>query len=190
MTSSTRRCFIGLALGAAISANVHAQASAALDARDWKLHEAEDVHLTLCFLGDTPEERMAALRSSLPAELAHLEAPELTVRGVGHFGETSAPRVLWAGVSAAEAHRERLRVLRQAVMRALERAAIDWDSAGPFTPHVTLARPRRPSPLPAAFSMLGFEHVWHPREVVLFGSVPGAQPHYPRIESFPLARRT
>ena len=59
----------------------------------------------------------------------------MNLQSVGLFG--SPPRVLWAGVSRAEA----LTRLADKVMNAAERTGIDIDRRK-FAPHVTLARLR------------------------------------------------
>jgi len=100
---------------------------------------AEQMHLTLRFLGAVAEEKVADVAAALGA----VEAPAfaLALAGVGVFPppHTRKPaRVLWAGVTPGDG----LAALKAAVDRALgppeERA---------FTPHVTLARWRdRPGP--------------------------------------------
>jgi 2'-5' RNA ligase len=183
--SSTRRTFIGLALDETTRIRLHRMVSEVLDDRDWKLHEPEDLHLTLCFVGDTTNELVPLLASNLRVELARLQAPRLRLRGVGSFGPDRAPRVLWAGVAGADRELERLQVLRGAASRALDAASIAWD-ARPFSPHVTLARPRRESAPPYGFAALDFDFDWQPAAVELFETVAGGRPHYQRIESFAL----
>lgn len=183
---ATRRCFIGLALDESTRVRIHESVRVVLDPDDWRLHAPEDLHLTLCFLGETSEARIPSLRTALRAELEGCAIPRLTIQGVGSFGDPEAPRVLWAGVNGTADEIERLLALRRASARALETAALRWDSTGSFTPHLTVARPRRGRAAPAAFHALALDVPWQPAEGVLFTSVPGARPHYPKIESFPL----
>jgi 2'-5' RNA ligase len=181
------RLFVGLALDAANSALLHERVTAVLDSATWKLHEREDYHATLCFLGETAADRLLALRSELALALRGLASPQLALRGVGFFGKDSSPRVLWAGVDASALERERLDALRSATSAAITAAGLTWDATASFTPHVTLARPRRRAALPERFTALSIDLSWRPVSVTLFDSVPGARPHYPHLESFPLA---
>jgi 2'-5' RNA ligase len=91
------------------------------------------LHLTLRFLGDVADDRVAALRADL--ERVRGAPFTLGLRGVGVFPRKRLPaRVLWAGVVPAEP-------------TAALKAAID-DVMGPdpeaaergFSPHLTLAR--------------------------------------------------
>ncbi len=52
------RCFIGLALDERSASELVARARPVLDERDWRRHPPEDVHLTLCFLGEVERARL------------------------------------------------------------------------------------------------------------------------------------
>jgi 2'-5' RNA ligase len=63
-------------------------------------NRAENLHLTLKFIGQWPEPELPALREAL----GKVPAPPpfgVTVRGLGFFPHARAPRVFWAGVEAA-----------------------------------------------------------------------------------------
>ncbi|MDZ4772732.1 MAG: RNA 2',3'-cyclic phosphodiesterase [Planctomycetota bacterium] len=183
---ATLRCFVGLALDEANSATLHERVTSVLDARDWKLHEREDYHLTLCFLGEIAAESLPTLRSNLAGYLRDMPSLKLTLRGASFFGEASSPRVLWADVAGSELDLTRLVALRRATAAAIEDSGLTWDSAESFTPHVTVARPRRRASLPEGFAALALDLAWSPTAATLFGSVPGARPHYPGLDSFAL----
>lgn len=94
----------------------------------------EQLHLTLRFLGPTPEEQATRLQ----ADLRPLRAPafELALTGAGVFppGGRRSARVLWLGVEPLEP----LRALKAAID---ERIGPDPESARrTFAPHLTLAR--------------------------------------------------
>jgi 2'-5' RNA ligase len=95
--------------------------------------EADNLHLTLRFLGEV-DEPMAA---DLDAELARLRAPafEMALAGVDCFGSPKKPATLWAGVDAPPA----LGHLRDKVDRAAVAAGFAPERRK-FKPHVTLAR--------------------------------------------------
>lgn len=100
----------------------------------------EQLHITLRFLGDTPEDQLGDLR----ARLRQVRTPgfELALRGAGVFppaGGRKPARVLWLGLDPPES----LRALKHAVDGVL---GPDPDTAKRgFSPHLTLARfPTRP----------------------------------------------
>ncbi len=103
------------------------------------------VHLTLNFLGDQPQERVAALCQALQQVAATQRSFSLTLGGVGVFPNRQRPRVLWLGVGGAVAP---LTALQQAVTVALTVLEIPAETR-PFRPHLTVGRLR--DPVPASF---------------------------------------
>ena len=100
----------------------------------------EQLHITLRFLGDTAEDRLADLRAGL-REVRALRF-ELALQGTGVFpppGARKPARVLWLGLNPPEP----LRALKDAVDGVL---GPDSETAKRgFSPHLTLARfPTRP----------------------------------------------
>ncbi|HBS50493.1 MAG TPA: RNA 2',3'-cyclic phosphodiesterase [Rhodobacteraceae bacterium] len=92
----------------------------------------ENLHLTLAFLDEQPEEALAALDDELSALSV---APfELVPRGLGVFGG-GRPRLLYAALAPSPA----LDDLHARVLRAVRRAGIELRRER-FVPHVTLAR--------------------------------------------------
>ena len=93
---------------------------------------AENMHLTLAFLGDQTQATLGDLDDLLAEPDA---APfSLTLDGLGTFGD-ARPRVLFAAVSPEPA----LSQLRRRVRRAAADAGIEL-SHERFVPHITLAR--------------------------------------------------
>ncbi|MGQ9366370.1 RNA 2',3'-cyclic phosphodiesterase [Azospirillum sp. ST 5-10] len=95
--------------------------------------EPENLHLTLRFIGEVPDDRL----HDIDAALATVEAPafDVVLDGVGVFGSGRNARVLWAGVERNEA----LGHLQAKVESALVRGGLPRDERK-FSPHVTLAR--------------------------------------------------
>lgn len=95
---------------------------------------AEGIHVTLKFLGETPEERVPEIGRAL--ETVHSPCPvDICVRGLGFFPDSRRPRVLWARVEASP----NLAEIAQAVESAVEPLGFIRE-ARPFAPHLTLAR--------------------------------------------------
>ncbi|HEY2661701.1 MAG TPA: RNA 2',3'-cyclic phosphodiesterase [Caulobacteraceae bacterium] len=104
---------------------------------------AENFHITLRFAGAVAE----TVAADLDSELSHLAAEpmELTLEGVGAFGEGREIHAIWAGVAENAA----LRHLAQACESAARRAGLAADTRA-YRPHVTLAYLRRPDPVAVA----------------------------------------
>ncbi len=95
----------------------------------------ENLHLTLRFIGEVPEDRLDGICAALAAVGG---APfELTVSGTGHFESRRRARVLWAGIEP----NEELAALHDRVESALVRAGLEREGRK-FSAHVTLAQLR------------------------------------------------
>ena len=95
--------------------------------------EPENLHLTLRFIGEVPEDQAM----DIDAALAEVRAPAfpLILDGVGVFGSARRARVLWAGVERSEA----LAHLQAKVESALVRCGLPADERK-FSPHITQPR--------------------------------------------------
>lgn len=94
---------------------------------------AEQIHLTLAFLGEVEE----AAVESLNSEIAGIQLHEfkLCFSGTGCFPNRHRPRVLWIGLEPEP----RLDDLASRVRAAVLACGIPQEGR-PFSPHVTLAR--------------------------------------------------
>lgn len=93
----------------------------------------DQLHITLTFYGEVDERRADDL--SLELERAATGGPfEITLSGVGAFGDGHRTRAIWAGVEASE----RLSVLAGRCRAAAERAAVPVERRD-YRPHLTLA---------------------------------------------------
>ncbi len=151
----TRRLFV--ALWPDDSAR-HAIAHLAKSCRGGRLVPAEHLHLTLAFLGATPESKEAAYRAALDG-LAF--APfELRLDVLGWW---RGPRVLWLG--AASMPPELLRLAAEVNARLASRGY--RPETRPFAAHVTLVR-KHPGPAPAFGTRTPVR--WHADRVALVES--------------------
>jgi 2'-5' RNA ligase len=130
------RLFVGLALDPLL-ADALAGLPAGLPGARWV--EADNLHLTLRFIGAVDEDRGYDLHHALSA----IRAPafELELAGFGTFGGRH-PHSLWVGATPQPA----LDFLRDKVDSALVRAGLPPEPRR-FSPHVTLARLGRDTPL-------------------------------------------
>src|SRR6266446_3188465 len=112
----------------------------------------ENLHVTLKFIGEVPETRLAAIRSALAG--ARSDQPvALDFRGLGFFPNEKHPRVFWAGIETSP----NLKTLAADIDEATERLSIPREKP-PFSPHLTLARfepPRLPERLRGAVQESG-----------------------------------
>jgi RNA 2',3'-cyclic 3'-phosphodiesterase len=191
MHTTTRRLFIAVRPPSAVAARIRDQAVSVLDASEWRVYGAGDVHLTLCFLGATSADLIPPLLSALEREITPLRAADVVIAGTGAFPSASKARVLWAGVRAPREDLEHLRLLERAAFRAARAAGLEPDESSSgerFQPHVTLARPRtgRRTSIPERFRKLAFEEIWHVDEVHLFESLGGGSgfERYPSLGVF------
>lgn len=101
--------------------------------------KAENLHLTLKFLGETEEKRLERIRPAL-AEVAHAGTPfSVELAGTGSFGGR-VPRVVWVGVQEGA---EPLTELARQVETSLARVGFPKEKRG-FSAHLTLGRVRSP----------------------------------------------
>jgi 2'-5' RNA ligase len=147
----------------------------------------ENLHVTLKFIGEVPETKLAAIRNAL-AGVRPDQSVTLDFRGLDFFPNDKHPRVFWAGIEASP----NLKTLAADVDRATEKLGIPREQR-PFTPHLTLARfepPGLPEELRSAIQESAARD---------FGSVRTSQFHliesklkasgaeYTTLESFPFA---
>lgn len=139
----TRRLFIALPLPETVRRALAAEGRA-LPARCFRPLKEENLHVTLVFLGDTPDAALGAveeaMRDAAGAFVRGAGAPiAACVGGLGAFPGPGEPRVVWAGLArgAVEAGE-----LSGALRVRLRRAGVRFDGK-PFAAHITIAYARR-----------------------------------------------
>ena len=145
---------------------------------------AEQLHLTLRFLGDVEDTVIPLLTAALAGVQ---ETPfDLSLHGVGHFPPRTHPKVLWTGVSPCE----QLSSVQQQIESAVQSVGLPAEER-PFSPHITLARLKE---TPTA-AVLDFEQRHHqfrygPLAVTAFhlyeSTLTGKGAVHERRHSFPL----
>ena len=97
---------------------------------------ARNLHLTLQFLGDQSEERLAEAEAAL-VEAAAASAPlEVTLHGIGAFPGLERPRILWVGLAQGALE---MRQLQAGVADALSARGFPKEER-PWHPHLTIGR--------------------------------------------------
>lgn len=156
---------------------------------------AENMHITLRFIGEVPEAAVPDIVDAL--DRVHGSPLAVTVSGAGRFGTGDRARSLWFGVEKSDA----IGALRARIDQALIRAGLPPEGRK-YTPHVTAARfggarrGRRQSGGPPATRVLHwleahdgfFALPFEAREFVLFESHLGrGGPVYSPLADFPLS---
>ena len=116
---------------------------------DLKWVKAENIHLTLAFLGRLPVEKVPLLETALSKNIQRLQPLTLRIEGVGVFGRRSRPSVIWAGIQ----ENSDLTALHQHVVDALQTAVIPFDPKR-LRPHLTLGRFKSLKQLTPLFQLL------------------------------------
>ena len=135
------RTFIALELNEALQrhlSGITRRMASALPGPRWV--DPAGIHLTLAFLGELNDERLA--QATQATEIAAQSIPTFDYRlaRVGIFGSPRHPRIIWIGIEEPSGTLPRL---HSALNRELERHSFDVDTR-PFAPHLTLARVKAP----------------------------------------------
>lgn len=111
---------------------------------DLKWVEAQNLHLTLQFLGNVSEEQITAVVEALKKSAAGVGPFMLKVSGVGAFPAREKPRVFWAGITGET---DVLLDLSRQVQREMKVLGFS-PGKNRFSPHLTIARLRSAAGFP------------------------------------------
>ena len=163
-----KRLFVAVDLPDAIKA-IAAQAKTILESRVSGVRwvEPNNVHLTLKFLGNCPDEQIDQIKNALDEAVAPLSSFACVSGGLGAFPSLRRARVLWLGIEA----KPELAELSKAVEGSLEGLGFQAEKRA-FSPHITLARLKSPRPvdLSVAESTINTKHGFAVGAVTLFAS--------------------
>jgi 2'-5' RNA ligase len=143
-------------------------------------------HVTLAFLGEVDEARLAALADRLERAAGRHPRHVASIAGAGAFPSTAKARVLWSGING---DRDALAALASSVAAGARRAgAPSPDEGRRYRPHLTLARCREPADLASLVGYLtGFAGSgWTVGQIHLIRSQLGPRPRYDSVGSWPL----
>jgi len=98
------------------------------------------IHLTLAFLGDLNDERLATAMQATEVAAQQVTPFVWSLSHLGIFDSVLYPRVIWIGINESSG---RLQQLHRVLNHQLERQSFVVEKR-PFSPHLTLARIKLP----------------------------------------------
>jgi RNA 2',3'-cyclic 3'-phosphodiesterase len=145
VSEATLRCFLAVELEAPMRAEIaHIGASLGGELSGARFTPADNLHLTLKFMGELAQSAVERLAEQAAAKLAREPGFEVTLEGLGAFPNAREARVFWLGVSRGGGALARL-------ARKLDATAARFGvpkEKRPYQAHLTLARLREPAPIP------------------------------------------
>ena len=145
--------------------------------------KAENLHLTLAFLGQTPDERLGDVT---------VASFKLSFDRAGRFPERGRPRVVWLGIADGA---ESVTELGEGVYAGLRSRGLRFDDR-PLAPHLTLARvvedasAAEAKTVGAALSRLAIGLRFEVSAIAVVQSVLSPKgPRYTALATVPLAHR-
>lgn len=131
------RVFIALALEESLKeALAKVQAELKSLGEDIKWISPQNLHLTLKFLGEVPQEKIPKIIQSLKEISGNFEAFTIEIKNIGGFPNLKSPRVLWAGI---EKGKEALKIVTNVIEDALVKLKFPKESRS-FSAHLSLGR--------------------------------------------------
>lgn len=130
------RCFIAINLDDSLKENID-QTIAPLRKGAWDIRwvPAQNLHITLKFLGEIPDSSINGIHQGLSSATAYHKPFLLRFRGFGVFPSERKPRVVWINIEDAGG----LRNLHKDIENVMELSGFEKETR-PFSPHLTLGR--------------------------------------------------
>jgi 2'-5' RNA ligase len=132
------RAFIALEIPASIQQAIQQQTAGLRKSADSSLVRwvpADNLHLTLKFLGDVSSTNLQFVTQMLSREADQHPSFSMEISGIGAFPNPRRPRVIWIGIHA----REVLPALYHGLETATTRLGYPPEER-PFSPHLTIGR--------------------------------------------------
>lgn len=135
------RAFIAIELNESIHEELATlQAKLKPAGADVKWVEPQNIHLTLKFLGDVPEDKINRIKNALDAIAAKTNTFNISLAQIGAFGNLNSLRVIWVGIKEGA-----LQASKLADEIEEQLAKLGFPKEGrPFSAHLTLGRVRSP----------------------------------------------
>ncbi len=138
------RTFIAIELPQAILdqlSEIQARFKSVLPGSAVRWVKPDGIHLTLKFLGQTPDDQIELIASSLKAGVAGHHPFAVEVSGAGCFPTVQRPRVIWIGVHEDQ-NAKHLSAVQHAVEASIAPLGYPTEHRE-FSPHLTLGRVSR-----------------------------------------------
>jgi 2'-5' RNA ligase len=97
--------------------------------------DADNLHLTLRFLGNTEDAQLSEICNALDLLIPQYNNFSLDIQGLGIFGKRSLPKILWAGVKMSP----NVYSLVENIEDIVSSAGFERETK-PYSPHLTLCR--------------------------------------------------
>ena len=128
----------------------------------------DNFHVTLSFLGDTPEEHLPLLEEALADVCREFTPFDLKIEDMGAFSNEHDARVIWLGVQ----NKKYLGEFKHELDEALDERGLFKPDERNFSPHLTIGRLRNPKSvkdLISPFKRKSFGKI-HVNEIILYES--------------------
>jgi 2'-5' RNA ligase len=132
------RAFVAIDIDEAIREKlVSAQRQLKATGADLKLVEPQNIHVTMKFLGEVPDDKIGTIVEALKKAVGGTEQFDVDVHGIGAFPDLHYIRVVWAGIREG---RDEIISLQRRIDQELHPLAFSKERD--FVPHLTIARVR------------------------------------------------
>ncbi len=151
--------------------------------------DMKNLHLTLFFLGETPDSRIDTIVAGLKGVMDASEPVSIILAGMGLFRNIRDPRVIWIGIEENPALQE----LHDRIADVLTGLGYRKENR-PYRPHLTIGRPKTIHDRQKLKEELEknrnkFMQKAVVQEVIFYQSILREKgPEYRVIETFPLIR--
>jgi 2'-5' RNA ligase len=145
-----------------------------------------DYHITLKFLGGVDDNTAVKLKPLIEKIVSEQSAFSLTAEGLGTFGKSGSPRILWAGIKGEI---RPLYILQKSIDSSMELLGFIPENR-PYSPHLTIAKNYT---LKTMFETKYLEQAashqpapldWQVHDIVLYQTHLGREPMYEPLETF------
>ncbi|HAQ18170.1 MAG TPA: RNA 2',3'-cyclic phosphodiesterase [Prolixibacteraceae bacterium] len=106
-------------------------------------------HITLIFLGQTPESKLDVLQKYMESSFTGIPSFNAELRGIGIFPNSNNPKVLWLGLD----HLNPLISAQRNMVELLQQNGFNLENK-PLKPHLTLARVKNSASRMAIVSLI------------------------------------
>ncbi len=98
----------------------------------------ENLHLTIKFIGEFPEDEIPKIKTIIDEVLTNQSEFSFSIEGLGMFPNSDNPRVIWLGITGGDP----LISIHQQLNLSLAQIGVKTDHR-PLSPHLTIARVRQ-----------------------------------------------